>query len=356
MNAILGFSELLSMSDLSIEERNEFIKLIQTNGKTLLNLINDIIDIAKIEAEQLYTHTTEFSINNLLEDILKTHIEIKNNQDKSEIEIILSIPNPESDFIIISDQDRINQVVSNLVGNALKYTIKGEINFGYKMIKENNKELIQFFIKDTGIGIPSNKIDVIFERFRQGDDSYTREYGGTGLGLAISKNIAKLLNGDITVESKEGQGSAFYFTIPFENSKKTKYIEGKKPIQTTSIDLTDTTILIAEDVESNFRLLETYLHKTKAKIIWAKNGQEALDECLKNKSIDLILMDMQMPEMNGYEATQLIKSIRPDLPIIAETAFALAGDQEKILEAGCDDYLSKPIKANELYEKLKKHL
>ncbi len=356
MNAILGFSELLSMSDLSDEERTEFIKLIQNNSNSLLNLINDIIDIAKIEAEQLHIHTTEFSINELLNDILKTYSEIKNNQDKGNIELVLNIPDPKKDLFLFSDQNRVNQVVSNLVGNSLKYSEKGKIEFGYKLIVKDQQNFIEFFVKDNGIGIPENKIDVIFDRFRQGDDSYTREYGGTGLGLAISKNIAKLLNGFINVESKINVGSTFYFTLPLTLSSKTQSNEEKKERINNSIDFSGKTILIAEDVESNYLLLETYLSKSKAKIIWAKNGQEALDECKKNDAIDIILMDMQMPELNGYEATLKIKEFCPKMPIIAVTAFALAGDREKILEAGCDNYLSKPVKVNVLYEMIQKYL
>ncbi len=356
MNAILGFSELLSMADLSKEERDEFITLIQTNSNALLTLINDIIDIAKIEAGQLKIAKKEFSVNKLLDDIHKTYIEIKSNQGKQHIELNLIPPDTDDEIIIFSDQSRINQVICNLVGNAIKYTEEGKIEFGFKIVNENKQDYFTFYIKDTGIGIPPNKQQVIFDRFRQGDDSHTREYGGTGLGLAISKNIAKLLKGDITVESEEDIGSVFYFKIPIKLSTKLKTEQKTKSTISDKLDLSGKTILIAEDVESNFQLLETYLLKTNAKILWAQNGQEAIDFCKNNNDIDLILMDMQMPVLNGYEATKEIKKFRPELPIIAETAFALAGDKEKIIEAGCDDYVSKPIKASLLYEIIKTHI
>ncbi len=356
MNAILGFSELLSMADLSKEERDEFITLIQTNSNALLTLINDIIDIAKIEAGQLKIAKKEFSVNKLLDDIHKTYIEIKSNQGKQHIELNLIPPDTDDEIIIFSDQSRINQVICNLVGNAIKYTEEGKIEFGFKIVNENKQDYFTFYIKDTGIGIPLNKQQVIFDRFRQGDDSHTREYGGTGLGLAISKNIAKLLKGDITVESEEDVGSVFYFKIPIKLSTKLKTEQKTKSTISDKLDLSGKTILIAEDVESNFQLLETYLLKTNAKILWAQNGQEAIDFCKNNNDIDLILMDMQMPVLNGYEATKEIKKFRPELPIIAETAFALAGDKEKIIEAGCDDYVSKPIKASLLYEIIKPHI
>lgn len=352
MNAILGFSELLGLQDITDEEKAEFIDLIQTNSNNLLNLINDIIDIAKIEAKQLQISESEFTINDLLNDILKTYNEIKNKQKKRHIDLTLNLPTGNDELRIITDRYRVNQVISNLVGNALKYTEAGKVDFGYKIICDPfNKEFFQFYVTDTGIGIPIEKLNVIFERFRQADDSHTRLYGGTGLGLTISKNIADLLKGTITVESQENQGSTFYFTIPLKRVTESF----KKPILlklSNRLELTGKTILVVEDVESNFQLLSTYLKKTKASIIWSKNGQEAVEVCQNRDDIDLILMDIQMPIMNGYEATKAIKSFKPEIPIIAETAFALAGDKEKILKAGCNDYISKPIQAKELFAKI----
>ncbi len=204
---------------------------------------------------------------------------------------------------------------------------------------------------------PPDKLNIIFERFRQADDSYTREYGGTGLGLTISSNIAKLLGGEIHVESKLGVGSTFTLEIPANPCEKE--IKPKKNIETKNHKAEfdkKLTILVAEDVESNYYLLETYLKKTKAEIVWVKDGKQAVQYCSENMPVNLILMDMQMPEMNGYEATSQIKKLRPGLPIIAVTAFALAGDREKILNAGCDDYISKPLRRNELFDKINKFI
>ncbi len=358
MNAILGFSELLTMPDITGKESEEFVKLIQGNSNSLLNLINDIIDIAKIEAEQLKIYKSDFSLNKLIDDLYHIHKEKKKEEIKSYVSINKNIPDNTDDLIIVSDINRINQVLTNLLNNAVKYTHEGIIDFGYELKKLGGTPIIEFFVKDTGIGIPTDKLEIIFERFRQGDDSYTKEYGGTGLGLAISKNIANLLDGDIKVESEEGKGSSFYFYIPLEKSKleikrQTDYLP-KKDVDI--IDLSGKTILIAEDVESNYQLLESYLLKTKANIIWVENGKEAIETCNKDIKIDLILMDMQMPVLNGYEATKRIKEQYPEIPIIAETAFALAGDREKILMAGCSDYISKPIRANKLYKKLEKYI
>lgn len=358
MNAILGFSELLALPDIEDEEKIEFIKLIQNNSNLLLNLINDIIDIAKIEAGLLNIYTNDFSIKDLLDDLLKTYSEIKLNMGKSEIELSLNFPDYLKNLIINSDPNRVKQVISNLFGNALKYTEKGSIELGcyFTKLADSHNELI-FYVKDTGIGIPEEKLNVIFDRFRQADDSYTRVYGGTGLGLAISNNIAKLLGGNIRVESKVKSGSTFYFSLPIseiiDTTDVTKEDTKKKP---ATNDYTGIKILVAEDVESNFQLLRTYLKKTNAEIHWVKNGKEAVEFFKQNKDISIILMDMQMPLLNGYEATKQIKAINPDIPIIAETAFALAGDKDKIIAAGCDDYISKPIRANELYSAINKLL
>ncbi len=242
-----------------------------------------------------------------------------------------------------------------MVANAIKYTDEGTITLGYNIIPSNatpnNQAQIQFYVKDTGIGIPQNKMNLIFDRFRQADDSHTREYGGTGLGLAISKNIAKLLGGNIHAVSSLGKGSVFYFTIPLTEGE-VKKAEPEKTVVKEKLDWKNKVLLIAEDVESNYQLLETILKRTGVKIIWVKNGAEAIELAKKTKTIDLILMDIQMPVLNGFEATKAIKEMDGKIPIIAVTAFALEGDKEKILAAGCDDYISKPIKSKELFTKM----
>jgi len=242
--------------------------------------------------------------------------------------------------------------MNNLIDNAIKFTDKGFIEFGYNIIDEN---AIQFYVKDSGIGLPPDKLSIIFERFRQAEESSTKEYGGTGLGLTISRRLVELLGGSIWVESVIKEGSTFYFTLPFKiangslkrnpfyNSISKHNFEGK-------------VILVAEDETSNFELVKATLSKTNAKILWVKNGTEAIDECKNNKNIDLVLMDIRMPIMNGYEATKRIKKFRPDIPIVSLTAYAMADDMEKSLEAGCDDYISKPIKPQGLIDKISLYL
>ncbi len=355
MNAILGFSELLGIPDISNEEKSEFIDLIQNNSNLLLNLINDIIDISKIEAGQLQIQLAEVNVHKLINEVYKSHID-KNNKPNNQVVFLLETPADKHQIVINSDEYRIKQVLSNLIDNALKYTEIGQVIIGYK-INDRDESILEFYVKDTGIGIIKEKLDLIFERFRQADDSYTREYGGTGLGLTISNNIANLLGGDISVESTEKVGSTFTFSLPYTpTGKEIKHKNlDKNKEDNIKLDKT-TTILIAEDVESNYQLIATYLKKTEANIIWVKDGKQAVEVCKNNPDISVILMDMQMPVMNGFEATELIKKDMPKLPIIAVTAFALAGDKEKIIAAGCDSYISKPIRRTELFDKLNEHL
>jgi CheY-like chemotaxis protein len=228
----------------------------------------------------------------------------------------------------------------NFIKNAIEYTEKGEIEIGY-LIMGND---IEFYIKDTGIGIPANKMDIIFEKFRQVDDTLNRSYGGVGLGLAICSEIAKLLKGEIRAESVEGEGSTFYFLL--------KNIIQKDVLVTTTVsnfkhyDLKDKTILIVEDEETNLLLLKEYFKRTKANIIWAKSGEDSIEICKNNAQIHLVLMDIRLPGIDGLETAKRIRTFRPEIKIIAQTAFAFSSDRKKIMDRYCDDYISKPIKFN----------
>jgi CheY-like chemotaxis protein len=244
----------------------------------------------------------------------------------------------------------LNQILTNLIGNACKFTNKGYIEFGYQ--KQDEKTLL-FYVKDTGYGIPKNKLQAIFERFIQGDTpSDERQQEGTGLGLAISKALVELLGGKIWVESEIGTGSTFYFTIPIEIPARFSGTSSFTIPIPSSLDWHDKTILIAEDIESNYYLLKIILRSTHAKTLWAVNGQEAVDMVIQNPEISLVLMDIRMPVMNGYDATRLIKKLRTDLPVIAQTAYSLDGDKNKSFEAGCDEYITKPVNAGQLLAKI----
>ena len=259
--------------------------------------------------------------------------------------------NPDPIFSILSDPLRFKQVMNNLISNAIKFTPSGIVEFGYQVI---NEQTIQFFIKDTGIGLPPEKLGIIFERFRQAEETTTKSYGGTGLGLTISRKLIELLGGNIWVESELKNGSTFYFTLPYKPIKESGIL---KPFSNKSDkhDWSGKTILVAEDENSNFEFIQATLSRTNAKILRAKNGIEAVDACFRNK-IDLVLMDIRMPEMNGYEATRKIRAKMPDLPVVSLTAYAMTEDRAKSLAEGCDDHISKPIRPNELIEKISKYL
>ncbi|WP_372640616.1 PAS domain S-box protein [Ancylomarina sp.] len=348
LNAVIGFSDLIQ-SDLPLEDILHFSKIINMSGKHLLGVIEDVFDISLIETGDIKIENEPLSITTLLNEV---HEFIKNEQilqNKEHVDLILNNSLENQDTILFSDQKRIKQNLINLLKNALKFTKEGRITFGCNLHKDNQQKFIQFFVKDTGIGIPQNMQQLIFEVFRQADDSHTRIYGGSGLGLTICKKLTNLMGGDILVESKEGEGANFYFTIPFSDNTNAYW-------DSTSIapvlNFNNKTVLIAEDDETSFSFLEALLNTKGMKCVRANNGEEAVEYCQGNNKIDLLLMDINMPKMNGYIATEKIKKIRPEIPIIAQTAFAIEGDKEKILAAGCDYYISKPINRDDLFDKI----
>ncbi len=351
MNAIIGFAELLSNHDISEEEQEEFIQQINNGADSLMRLIDDIIDIAKIEAGQIKMNKSYFELAPLLKDLKILFSKSMLRQGKGGIQLIENHSNAYASSLIFTDEFRLRQVFSNLINNAIKFTEEGEIRYG---IKEVSEEFIWFYVRDTGIGISDEKQSVIFERFRQGHESNTRFYGGTGLGLAISKHLVELMGGEIKVSSKTGYGSEFSFSVPFINQEAAL----PKEVVHSGHELKNwekKSILIAEDDESNFILLREILKKTRADILWAKDGEEAV-ELFSTRKVDLVLMDVQMPGKNGYEATRLIKEINKQIPVVAQTAYAMAGERELSIDAGCDDYISKPVKISELMFVLNKYL
>lgn len=352
MNAIVGFSELLSRKELTDSERKEFLSQINLGAETLMRLIDDIIDIAKIESGQIVITKTSFLLTDLLDELRITFTKILDRTGKSTIDLIVDYGDLPTKTPVFTDLFRLKQVFTNLLSNAIKFTEKGEICFG---IKKVDKDQITFFVKDSGIGIEKDKQNLIFERFRQGHESKTKVYGGTGLGLAISKNLTELLGGAISVNSEMGKGAEFIFSIPLITTSKSEVSE-KSDFEDINISLTGKTILIAEDEKSNFIFLAEALKYSGANVLWAQDGIEVVDLFRENPETNLILMDIRLPFQNGYEATKIIKKIRNDVPVIAQTAYAMAGEKQQSISAGCDDFISKPIKINELFHIIKKHL
>ncbi|MEI6174822.1 MAG: PAS domain S-box protein [Bacteroidota bacterium] len=356
MNAILGFSTLLSDPGVTVEERGEFIHIIKERGIDLLRIIDDIIDVAKIESGQIKVEIEDCLINLLLSNLVVTLNEVKRKTNKINVMLNCLPGNPDKEFSIRTDGNRLRQIMTNLIENALKFTDEGFVEFGYTLKKTGTDSFIEFFVRDTGIGIPEEMHDVIFERFRQVDDTNTRKYGGTGLGLTISKNLIRLMGGEIRLSSESHQGTTFYVLFPLllSKSKLSDSTKSTPSLQSAQI-WSDKVILIVEDEDSNFILLDRILKRTGAKLVWAKTGIEAIEFC-NTQHFDLVLMDIRMPGMDGYEATQAIKKDHPSLPIIAQTAYALKGERENSLAAGCDNYISKPIDTRELTSMLEKYL
>jgi PAS domain S-box-containing protein len=353
MNGILGFAEMLNDDNITDSNRKKYVEIINNNGKMLMGLIDDIIDFSKIEAGQIKILKQEFSLNALLAQIHSSFLSESLKKDKTDVKLRIRKAFSNEECFIQTDPNRLRQIITNLVGNAFKFTQEGYIEFGY-MLPESG--FIEFYVKDTGIGISLDKIDLVFERFVQADYSRSRKYSGSGLGLAISKGFVELLGGKMWATSEVDVGSTFSFTIPFipAVTKTKEEIEKKKP--KSEYDWNGKCFLVAEDDKFSYKLLEGFLKKTNAEILHAEDGLQAIDICKRNESIDIILMDVQMPEMNGMEATKNIKMFRKNLPIIAQTANAIAEERQRCFEAGFDDFVTKPINITELFVKIDKWL
>ncbi|HKJ06519.1 MAG TPA: PAS domain S-box protein [Flavobacteriaceae bacterium] len=351
MNGIIGFSELLDNPNLSDEERKSYSNIIQSSSHQLLRVIDDILEISTLETKQEKLVETEFCLNCFLEELFS----IFNLKAKdSNINLYLKKELSDDQSYIISDKIKLNKILSNLLENALKFTNKGSIEFGY-LVKDSN---LIFYVKDTGIGILPKNHEIIFERFSQGDKEIKNKYGGLGLGLSICQENVKLLNGSIVLESEKGKGSTFYISIPYKNAQNIKN-NTTENIVTSKQTGNAYTILVAEDEDTNFLYLEALLENEidrDYKLIHAKNGQEAVDKCFENKNIDLVLMDIKMPLMNGYEAIKKIKTKYSNIPIIAQTAYSTESDKQFALKHGCDDFISKPINKNELFQLIDKYV
>ena len=349
MNGILGFVELLKEPKLSGEEQKEFIKIIEESGKRMLNIINDIISISKVEAGQTEIVQSDTNINDQIRYI---HTFFKPEAESRGIELLYKTGLQDQESSMHTDREKIYAIFTNLVKNALKFTDKGSIELGY--VKKG--DMLEFYVKDTGVGIHFNQQEIIFERFRQASESLARNFEGAGLGLAITKAYVNMLKGRIWVKSEFGHGSTFYFTIPYRPQMVERISPSSFMVEKLEdMDIRKLTVLIAEDDNVSNFYLTRLIHSFGKEIIRVKSGLDAAEACRTHMNIDLILMDVHMPVMDGYEATRIIRTFNQQVIIFAQTALNLKGERDKAILAGCNDFLSKPISINEFTLLVKKY-
>ncbi|MBP6623775.1 MAG: response regulator, partial [Chitinophagaceae bacterium] len=343
LNAISGFIQMLDNPNLSDEKRKSFSSIIKNSSNQLLSIVGDILTISSLETKQEKIAINPVNINSILIELLAIF-----KQQAADQNIMLYVKQNLSDHFaeIYTDRVKLTQILSNLVSNALKFTSQGSIEFGYNLKQDN----LEFFVIDSGIGIPQEQHQKIFERFQQANIGINQQYGGTGLGLAISKGFVELLGGEIWLKSEVNKGATFFFTIPYQ-AVHAQEADTNLP----SSQKKKATVLIAEDVEINFLLLEEIFNELGCTTIHAKNGQEAVDICLHDLNIDVVFMDIKMPILNGYEAAKLIKQARPQLPIIAQTGYAYDDEKEKYAEV-FNAYITKPFDLDDLINLFKKFI
>ena len=357
MNAIVGFAGLLNNEDLTADTRKKYVEIINSSAENLLTIISDILDISKIEAGQLEICPVSFDLHELLSEIA-SHLDFM-KKAKNKDHIIVNLPvKMEETFMISADKVRLNQIITNLLNNALKFIQKGYIEFGYTIEKARDKSRICFYVKDTGIGISDEKKDVIFERFRQEEESFITNHGGTGLGLAICKGLIELMGGSIRMESKKNEGTTFWFDIPLERSGEAEQdnSENKKAGMVLMPDFKHRTILIIDDTEDIHAYFREVLRPTGATLIHSYTGNEAIDIVKNDVGIDIVLADVRLKDMSGIDVIKVIRKMKPHIPIIAQTAFALSGDRDKLIGIGCNDYIPKPISRDTLMSMLIRYL
>ena len=357
MNGILGFAGLLKEPGLSGEKQQKYIKIIEKSGARMLNIINDIVDISKVEAGLMEVVSSKTNINEQTEFI---YTFFKPETDQKRINFSVNNSLPTKDVSLNTDREKIYAILTNLVKNAIKFCDNGSIEFGYDLIDTNEEtehtRSLRFYVKDTGIGIPVDRQKAIFERFIQADISDNRAFQGAGLGLSITKAYVEMLGGKIWVESIPEKGSTFFFTIPYNPIFEETSEQYRETAKREGENIADKMkVLIADDDETSQILISMILENIGTEFIKVKSGDEAVVACKNNPDLDLIFMDIKMPKMDGYEATRQIRKFNKNVIIFAQTAFALSGEREKAIDAGCNDYISKPYNETLLRTLMEKH-
>lgn len=347
LNAIVGFSRLIDTEKKENQEKNKrFARIIDSNSKQLISVISDILDIAKIESGVMSVCNTSFYLTQFMNDLFIQHYENILTRNNLQIRIDL----PDENLLIHTDEMKLKQILDNLLRNAMKFTPEGEICFGYRRFNEQ----LQFFVKDSGIGISKEHFNIIFERFKQVDDSSTRSYGGSGLGLAICQNLTRLLNGTISLESDLGTGTTFYVNIPYTQGKE-EFINNQSTLSFVDLgkEFDGKRFLIVDDSHDSRLYMKLLLESAGAYCETASSGEDAL-EISMSSNIDAMLLDIQMPGMTGYEVLSTLQQVKPQLPIVAVTAHAMQYDRNQILRSGFNHYLSKPVMKDDLFLTLQK--
>lgn len=345
MNGILGFADLLKTPNLSPENQKEFIDAIESSGERMLSIISDLVDISIIEAGEVIPKVSDVNLNLLFQDI---HQEFKPEFDKKSIDLNFLTDLTDEQSVVLTDKQKLNQILTNLIKNSLKFTEKGQVEFGFSHIDSR----LQFFVKDTGIGISEQQQQFIFQSFRQGYSGLSKKYEGAGLGLTISKAYVEILEGKIWVDSILKKGTTIFFDIPYRTNKN-NFIQPESPNNNAKYNID---VLIAEDDLNSLFYLKSILKNSVNSIYSASNGLEAVEIVKTNPAINLVLMDLNMPVMDGIEATKKILEINPGMKVIAQTAYAYAEDRDAALKAGCTDFLTKPIYRNELMNVISKNV
>ena len=354
MNAILGMADILWETELTTEQ-SKYVEVFRTAGENLLAILDDILDLSKIEAGHMELEKRWFSLNECMDKLCAI---IHPKADQRDLALSCNI-SPEIPDQLAGDPKRLRQILINLLGNAVKFTEKGSIDLSVEMMQNlNGQATLHFSVRDTGVGVPGDKLSTIFESFTQADSSTTREFGGTGLGLTISRELVQMMGGRIWAESTPGQGSTFHFTTAFGISPSAEVrLDPKADNPQDGADLPETHILMLEDSKYNAFVIQTYLNGTPCTLTQCENGKDGLDK-FKEGGWDLVLMDIQMPVMDGFEATKAIREWEqenglPPVPIVAMTAYALNEDAIRCLEAGADLHLPKPVKKSALFESIR---
>jgi len=352
MNAILGFSDLLNEPDIANDTRTTYSDIIRKSGNHLLTILEDIINISELEAGKEVLRSGKTNLNPLLRDVYEQY---KINAGKKNIELKLDIALSDEQAIVITDETKLIQIVTNLLNNSLKFTRQGCISFGYAL----KNRTLEFYVEDTGVGISIDKYNDIFDRFKQVEVVLSNENGGRGLGLglSISKAYVELMGGKIWLKSEPGKGSVFYFSIPyFPITRLKKQVDEPSTDKQFSVSTNRNNIIIAEDVKHNYLLMSELFAGLHVNLIWVRNGLEALQTCKAVEEIDMVIMDLNMPKMDGFEAASLIRVFMPDVPVIAQSYIASAKEKKEALACGFNEYLEKPLEVSQIIALTNKYM